>query len=585
MLKKWRKLAERKRNSMPKNILTIRLSLALAFLLLVFGVIGILSALKDVKAQASKEVSALDMVKIKVTQPLNNDDVKKLIEEIEIAEKENSSAVLVEFNSTKIDKTAALELTKFLARDRQVHTIAYVHNRVESLLIIPLLAFEERIFTFDTTLDLKVNLEAGFISEARSVFAGSVKKGETNLALLQKQQYSALIEKWGDSKNTLYRKIDKNIVRFSITETEGYAVWIKESKPLILVPSEAKQLGMASITEENNIDNFLLEKGYEIKKTLNLNDKQRTPASKTKRKNLTDEKIKNIIGGKAYIIGITTQIDDVLFESLERRTKIALKEGADIIIFELDTPGGRISSTLKITKLIQKLNKDITTIAWVSVEAISAGAMIAVTCEYIIMDENTKIGDCQPIMPTGSGDYKVAGEKIQTYLRAHFRLFAHAHGIPEVLGEAMVTQELEIVEVKPKPGKNIENYERFMSFDNYQKIYEDDFDIIKIICPKDQLLTLTDIEARDYGFAVENIMSLEDLKRKFKIKTLERLETSSSEEILRFLNSIAPIIIGLGLLGLFIELKTPGFGFFGFLGIAIIAGFFGIKFLVGLAEY
>jgi len=50
-----------------------------------------------------------------------------------------------------------------------------------------------------------------------------------------------------------------------------------------------------------------------------------------------------------------------------------------------------------------------------------------------------------------------------------------------------------------------------------------------------------------------------------------------------WLNSIGPIIIGIGLLGLFIEFKTPGFGLFGIAGIVFVLIFFGSKYVSGLA--
>ena len=111
------------------------------------------------------------------------------------------------------------------------------------------------------------------------------------------------------------------------------------------------------------------------------------------------------------------------------------------------------------------------------------------------------------------------------------------------------------------------------------------FEKVRTVVREGELLTLTDSEAREYGFAMSDIKTFNDLKSFFDIKTVTELKTSSSESFLRFMNLIAPIIIALGMLGLFIEMKTPGFGLFGTLGIAIIGGFFAIKLMVGLADY
>ena len=50
-----------------------------------------------------------------------------------------------------------------------------------------------------------------------------------------------------------------------------------------------------------------------------------------------------------------------------------------------------------------------------------------------------------------------------------------------------------------------------------------------------------------------------------------------------WLNGIAPVLLGLGLVGLFIEFKTPGFGIFGTLGLILLLVFFGSKYVAGLA--
>ena len=61
------------------------------------------------------------------------------------------------------------------------------------------------------------------------------------------------------------------------------------------------------------------------------------------------------------------------------------------------------------------------------------------------------------------------------------------------------------------------------------------------------------------------------------------MEINWAERAGLWLNSVGPIIIGIGLLGLFIEFKTPGFGFFGIAGIIFVLIFFGSKYVSGLA--
>ena len=60
-------------------------------------------------------------------------------------------------------------------------------------------------------------------------------------------------------------------------------------------------------------------------------------------------------------------------------------------------------------------------------------------------------------------------------------------------------------------------------------------------------------------------------------------EISYSEEIAKWMNTIAPVLMGLGALLLFIEFKTPGFGIFGIGGLILLGIFFASHYVAGLA--
>ena len=559
---------------MPSTIMKMKLSLAIGFILLILGLLAVLATFKTVTAQSPDEKATFRTLHLIANKSLQNDDILELKNKLKQAEYDKFASVVIEFETTEITVDASLALTKLLLQNKNMQIIAYFKSRIESNLLIPIFAFDSIILDFNATLGpLSAKSNKEFIAEATSLFRSSDN--------LQKQQFAALIEKWGDESIGLYRKLGKDYVSLTISDSnKDFKVWIASDKPLILTPTEAKKLGFAILKGDESLHDIIKGKGFEITKTLNLMDAE-NPVQPA-----VSEFKSPIINHRAAIIDIVTDIDDVVADSIERRIDAAIKSDITMIIIKLDTPGGRIDSTLKICKKLEEASRKVKTVAWVSHEAISAGAMIAVTCNYIAMKETTKIGDCQPIIPTSTG-YEVAGEKIQTYLRVHFRQFARAHGISEALAESMVTQELEVIEIKPRSERyqNLK-FDRFMIREDFNNwIEKDKFEVIRLRVRKGELLTLSDVEAREYGFALQNVKTFQDLKTAFRIESIIELKTSGSENILRFLNSVAPIIIGLGLLGLFIEMKTPGFGLFGFLGIAIIGGFFSIKFLVGLAEY
>ena len=80
--------------------------------------------------------------------------------------------------------------------------------------------------------------------------------------------------------------------------------------------------------------------------------------------------------------------------------------------------------------------------------------------------------------------------------------------------------------------------------------------------------------------SVEDLMNERYGENQWK---LEKLEINWAEETGLWLNGIAPLILSIGLVCIFVEFKTPGFGIFGVAGIILLLIFFGSKYVAGLA--
>jgi membrane-bound serine protease (ClpP class) len=109
------------------------------------------------------------------------------------------------------------------------------------------------------------------------------------------------------------------------------------------------------------------------------------------------------------------------------------------------------------------------------------------------------------------------------------------------------------------------------------------------------LLSLTATEAsKTYGNPPQPLLAagvakdLDDLLRqKFGAQGYEivQLEVTWSEQLAVWLNAIGPILMGLGVVCLIIEFKTPGFGFFGIAGIALLALVFLGNYVAGFSGH
>ncbi len=293
----------------------------------------------------------------------------------------------------------------------------------------------------------------------------------------------------------------------------------------------------------------------------------------------------------ATLIPCKGTIDQALFYSINRRSEIALKEGANYLIYQIETYGGAVDAADSIAKyLIQEAAPRAHTVAYVTTEAISAGALISVSCQDIIMRENTTIGDAAPI--TMGGELKgVEREKAESFVRAAFQRAAEANGYPALLLRAMVSVQIEVYRVLNLKSGQYEFFEKD-SLPKDPNKYE--VEKAELINGSDELLTLTASKALEYGIAravVKDVNgALAFLEKRDNVSFVKQptvLEPSWSEYMVSWLNS--PIVMGilfmLALLGAYIEFSSPGFGLPGLVAVICFALILGSKYLVGMANW
>ncbi len=283
---------------------------------------------------------------------------------------------------------------------------------------------------------------------------------------------------------------------------------------------------------------------------------------------------------KIYLIPVSGDVEPGMASFIQRALQ-DVPEG-EIAVLEIDTFGGRVDSALKIVDLIVETSQ-IKTIAYVSNKAISAGSLIALSCDELVMKRNTTIGDCAPITFSKEGP-KMMGEKFQSPLRAKFRALAKKNGYPEALAESMVTPDMEVLEVK-MAEKTV--FMDSIDFEELSLSQKKKVRSRKIVVKKGELLTMTDSEASLLGFSRMSVDNLDEFIRKIGIKEYQivKIEQKWSETLSRFIDSIASVLLLIGLAALYIELKAPGFGAPGIIGIVCLILVFLNQYIVGLADY
>lgn len=291
----------------------------------------------------------------------------------------------------------------------------------------------------------------------------------------------------------------------------------------------------------------------------------------------------------AIVIPVEEQVDFGLHAFLKRAIPEALAQKPDVIVFKVNTYGGELQSAFEIVDLLMGVTQ-CSTYAYVEKKAISAGALIALSANRIAMGNGTTIGDCAPITQ-GSDGIVMLGEKIQSPLRAKFRTLAEKNGYPSLLAQAMVTADIGVVAAVPmdvkgaKRGADSLEYFTAKQWEALGEKGQAKYKSHKIIVPEGQLLTMTDKEAAAYGFSTASYASLQEFLDARGWTQTAVIPTTWSEDLVRAIGAISPILMMIGFGALYMEFKTPGMSLFGIVGAICLAIVFGSKYAVGLANH
>lgn len=283
-------------------------------------------------------------------------------------------------------------------------------------------------------------------------------------------------------------------------------------------------------------------------------------------------------GKKAGLIVLEGDVDQTMATYAARAIGKALESSPDLLVFEINTYGGRLDAAFDISDTM--LAVKIPTVALVDKKAISAGALISLSAQKLYMRPSTTIGDCAPILQGNEGPVML-GEKIQSPLRARFRTFAEKHGYPSLLAQAMVSEELEVVELTRGDSS------RLLLSTALEELPEKETEgwTRRTLVQRGELLTLTDKEAERFGFSAGTVENAPKLMEALGVASYEKVELDWGERFAKFVASIAPILMMLGFGALYIEFKTPGFGVFGIVGILLVGLVFLAQFAPQLDGY
>lgn len=251
---------------------------------------------------------------------------------------------------------------------------------------------------------------------------------------------------------------------------------------------------------------------------------------------------------KVIIAHIEEEIDLGLAPYVRRVVSEAEKENVDAIVFRINTFGGRVDAATQIKDAI--ISTNILTIAFINNRAISAGSLIALSCDKIVMVPGSSIGATTVVDQTGQKQ----AEKYQSYMRSEMRSTAERNGRRTDIAEGMVDERI----------------------------------VVEGLVDSTKLITLTAEESIKFGIADTLVNNLSELLVAFDLKNASeiKLDQNWAEGVVRFLNNpiISSILIMIGFFGLLAEIKSPGWGVPGTAGLIALTLFFGSSYILELAS-
>jgi membrane-bound serine protease (ClpP class) len=288
-----------------------------------------------------------------------------------------------------------------------------------------------------------------------------------------------------------------------------------------------------------------------------------------------------------YSRGVLIRFEGVITpmreQYLYRKLDVAKREKADLVIVEIDSPGGLVDASLAIAQRLRDIQWA-HTVAYIPREALSGAAIAALGCDEIIMNPQAQFGDAGPIFMDENFLFRHAPEKFRSNLAQQVRTLAEAKDRPPALAEAMVDMDLVVYRVKDQQGR-----ESFMSDQEIESDNERWEKLEPVLESQEgRFLQVNGQNAVEYQLAEGLAKTRADLLQRFNLPEDPLvLEPTAVDTAVYILN--LPLVTGLlfvvGLVALYIEFMAPGISVGGLTAGLCFSLFFWSRFLGGTARW
>ncbi|HCM40535.1 MAG TPA: hypothetical protein DIS93_11255 [Bdellovibrionales bacterium] len=238
---------------------------------------------------------------------------------------------------------------------------------------------------------------------------------------------------------------------------------------------------------------------------------------------------------------------------LANAIRSAEADRAEVLVVELDTPGGLLNSVREMVQAIDQSKVPVVFyVAPAGASATSAGAILMLSSHLAAMAPGTNIGAAHPVGPQGEDIKGAMGEKATNDTAAFARSLAEARGRNREIAEEIVSKS--------------------KSFTAEEALSKG---VIEILAPTREAL-FKNLSGRTVKFGQPSQGQKIERVLKMEGATVKEAKMTMGQTILNYLANpnIAGLLMTLGVLLIYVELSTPGIGIPGVLGtISILVAF------------
>lgn len=285
---------------------------------------------------------------------------------------------------------------------------------------------------------------------------------------------------------------------------------------------------------------------------------------------------------RPFLIEFKGEINWQLAKYFRAKIEQAKSAGADLILVDIDSPGGLKSESLSIAEMLRDIDWAYT-VAFVPREALSGAALITYGFDELVIGKFARIGDIGIIQYDPQlFAFRFAEEKIQSVLISQARDLAQSKGRSPELAEAMINKDYVIYQ-REVGGKT--EFKGIIS----EKEDAPGQDWTLVSESKKGFLTVNGVRAEELGLAQHFAADRNELTAEFGLdqNEINVLKHTSTDTVVYYLNHpfATGLLILVGLVALFSELSAPGIGVGGLTAALCAALFFWSRFLGGTSTW